>query len=296
MKKRLFFLLSILWIGICYSQSDSLNIRDDFSALENKITVIENTLSEIEFENAQIQVLEKSLKSLKYELRKKDELLSDNFLELQNQSKSQIDSLQNIINLNAKRVVGTTNELDIKIESAENSADTAIAGLGKSVSNLFMYLLIVFLFLVGLIILVFVLLSKKRNRQLKQVNESLQKSKDDLDQNIVNTRDLIMIEIKANKKAIGDDLKNTKINLETHFKITNEELGMKSKVSHEALSEKIEIARKSMTDSIEEHNKTLTKDLLNAKKTFKADNSKLGAQINELIESQLKRSENNTKE
>ena len=172
MKRRLFFLLSILWIANCYSQAENTNNQDDFSVLTNKITVIENKLSAIESEGAQIQALEKSLKTLKYQMRKKDELLSNNFSELQAQSKYQIDSLQKIISVNAKKTDGTTKELDVKIESAENSADAAIAGLDKSVSNLFMYLIIVFLVLFGLIVLVFILLSKKINLQLKKVNES----------------------------------------------------------------------------------------------------------------------------
>jgi len=134
----------------------------------------------IESEDEKIQALEKSLKTLKYQMRKKDELVSKNLSELQERIDYQIDSLQNIISLNAKSVAGTTKGLDVKIESAENSADIAIAALGKSVSDLLIYLLIAFLFFTVFIILVFIILNMKINQQLKQVNEFMQKIKEDV--------------------------------------------------------------------------------------------------------------------
>lgn len=296
MKSRLFFLLSILWISIGYSQTENVNNQDDFSVLANKITVIENKLSTIESENDQIQALEKNLKTLKYQMRRKDKLLSNNISEFQEKSKYQIDSLKNIISLNAKSVAGTTQELDIKIESAENSADTAITGLYKSHNHLLIYLLFAFLILIAFIVLVFVILSKKINRQVKYVNESLQKSKEDVDRNIANTQDLMMLEIKANKKAFDNDLKNAKIGLETNFKKVNNEQEAKSKVAHEALSENIETISKSMADSIEKLKKTLAKDLLEVKKAFKEENTKVVNQMKEWNEAQLNLIENNKKD
>jgi predicted PurR-regulated permease PerM len=129
--------------------------------------------------------------------------LNSSFETYKQNTETEIDSLQQVINANTANIKKTADELGVKIEDTHKFTNQSIIDINKTVSQNTLYWIIAILVVALLVLLVFVLLRKQ-----------IFKQKTDLDSNLQDTQKVLEEEgVKLDNKLIEV--------LETQLKIIN---------------------------------------------------------------------------
>lgn len=226
MKTKFLIILIVFSVSNIFAQTDSLTFQKSIETLNKKIVLLENSVEKFkktkdnqvtkqEFENlkSQIETIRsgntkilqehKSLKNSQFALKKENKKLNGNFEIYKQNTETEIDSLQQVINSNTANIKKTADELGVKIEDTHKFTNQSITKLNKTVSQNTLYWIIAILVVALLVLFVFVLLKKQ-----------IFKQKTDLDSNLQDTRKALEEEgVKLDNKLIEV--------LETQLKIIN---------------------------------------------------------------------------
>jgi hypothetical protein len=203
MKTKILIILIVFSVSNIFAQTDSLTFKKDIDNLDEKVLLLENKIETIRSANTKILQEHKSLRNSQFSLKKENNKLNNNFETYKQNTKAEIDSLQQVINSNSANIKKTADELGVKIEETNISANQSISDLNRTVSQNTLYWIIAILVVALLVLLVFVLLRKQ-----------IFKQKTDLDSNLQETRKVLEEEgVKLDNKLIEV--------LETQLKIIN---------------------------------------------------------------------------
>jgi len=156
MKTKILIILIVLSASNIFAQTDSLIFQKSIEVLNKKIVLLENSVQELqntkdnqvtkqEFENlkSQIETIkfgntkilqeQKSLKNYQSTLKKNYNKLNISFETYKQNTETEVDSLQQVINSNTKNIKKTADELGVKIEDTHKFADQSITDLNKTV-------------------------------------------------------------------------------------------------------------------------------------------------------------------
>src|SRR5690554_2950951 len=145
MKAKLTLLLSFFLIGNLFAQTDSLSLKKDIDILNSKVANLESKISTIQTANTKILQENESIKELQAIQNKSFKQLNNDFEIYKQNTESQIDSLQSVINSNSANIQTTANELGVKIDNTHDFANKGIIDLNKTVSHNTLYWLIAIL-------------------------------------------------------------------------------------------------------------------------------------------------------
>jgi len=259
MKTKFIIILIVFSVSNIFAQTDSLTFKKDIDNLSQKISLLESKIQTIETANTKFLQEHKSLKNSQFALKKDNKKLNHSFETYKHNTKTEIDSLQEIINSNTANIKKTAEELGVKIETTNNTTSQSITDLNKTVSQNTLYWIIAILVVALFVLLVFLLLRKQ-----------IFKQKNDLDSNLKDTRKILEEEgIKLDNKLIEI--------LETQLKIiNNSSSGTEKKADHTlALKVADEIVRIekniSKMDGATKGIKPLVKGIERIKDNFKAN-------------------------
>ena len=203
MKTKILIILIVFSVSNIFAQTDSLTLQKDIENLSQKVSLLESKIQTIERANSKILQEHKSLKNSQFVIKKKYSNLNSSFKAYKKNTKTEIDSLQQIINTNSTNIEKTAAELGVKIDNTNKTTTQSITDLSKVISQNTLYWIIAILVVALLVLLVFVLLKKQ-----------LFKQRIDLDSNLQNTRKVLEEEgVKLDNKLIEV--------LETQLKIIN---------------------------------------------------------------------------
>ena len=282
MKTKILIILIVLSASNIFAQTDSLIFQKSIEVLNKKIVLLENSVQELqntkdnqvtkqEFENlkSQIETIkfgntkilqeQKSLKNYQSTLKKNYNKLNISFETYKQNTETEVDSLQQVINSNTKNIKKTADELGVKIEDTHKFADQSITDLNKTVSQNTRYWIIAILVVALFVLLVFVLLKKQLFNQ-----------KIDLDSNLQNTRKVL------EEKGVKLDNKLIEV-LEAQLKLINNANLSKNEETDHSLVLKVadEIVRieknTARMDSNTKGLKPLIKGIERIKDNFKAN-------------------------
>ncbi len=203
MKTKYLILLFVFYVSNIFAQTDSLTFKNDIDILSKKVSFLENEIETIHSENIRLLQEVNSIKNTQADLKKNYSQLNSGFNRFKQNSKTEIDSLQQVINSNSANIKITADELGVKIEDNHQFTNQSITDLNKTVNQNTLYWIIAILVVALFVLLVFVLLRKQ-----------IFKQKTDLDSNLQNTRKALEEEgVKLDNKLIEV--------LETQLKIIN---------------------------------------------------------------------------
>ena len=259
MKTKILIILIAFSVSNIFAQTDSLTFVKDIDNLNEKVSLLESKIETIRSANSKILQEHKSLKNSQFTLKKDNKKLNSSFETYKQNTETEIDSLQQVINSNTANIKKTADELGIKIEETHNFTNQSITDLNKTVSQNTLYWIIAILVVALLVLLVFILLRKQ-----------LFKQKTDLDSNLQDTRKVLEEEgVKLDNKLVEV--------LETQLKIINSSNSGTEKEADHTLALKVadEIVRieKNITkmDSETKGIKPLVKGIERIKDNFKAN-------------------------
>ena len=259
MKTKILIILIVFSISNIFAQTDSLTFVNDIVNLNQKVSLLENKIENIRTENTKVLQEYKSLNNSQSKLKKNYNRLNGSFETHKQNTKREIDSLQQVINSNTANIKKTANEISVKIEDTHKFTNQSITDLNKTVSQNTLYWIIAILVVALLVLLVFVLLRKQMFKQ-----------KTDLDSNLQDTRKVL------EEESVKLDNKLVKV-LETQLKIINSSNSGTEKEADHTLALKVadEIVRieKNITkmDSATKGIKPLVKGIERIKDNFKAN-------------------------
>ena len=203
MKTKFIIILIVFSVSNIFAQTDSLTFQKDIGNLSEKVSLLESKIQSIETTNNKIAQEHKSLNSSQSALNKDYKKLKGSFETYKQNTESEIDSLQQVINSNSANIKKTADELGVKIEDTHKFTSQSVTDLNKTVSKNTLYWIIAILVVALLVLLVFVLLRKQ-----------IFKQKTDLDSNLQDTRKVLEEEgVKLDNKLVEV--------LETQLKIIN---------------------------------------------------------------------------
>jgi type VII secretion protein EssA len=189
MKTKILIILLALSVSNIFAQTDSLNIKQSVSELENQLEKQQQKLNEFYKE------LDKEYRTYR--------IVKLQFNEKYKNQEQIIDKLKQAINSNSANIKKTADELGVKIEDTHKFTNQSVTNLNKSISQNTLYWIIAILVVALLVLLVFIFLQKQ-----------ILKQKTDLDGDIQNTRKALEEEgIKLDNKLIEI--------LDTQLKIIN---------------------------------------------------------------------------
>jgi len=203
MKTKFIIILIAFSVSNVFAQTDSLTFVKDIDNLNQKVSLLESKIETIRSANSKILQEHKSLKNSQFALKNDNKKLNSSFETYKQNTETEIDSLQQVINANTANIKKTADELGVKIEDTHKFTNQSIIDINKTVSQNTLYWIIAILVVALLVLLVFVLLRKQ-----------IFKQKTDLDSNLQDTQKVLEEEgVKLDNKLIEV--------LETQLKIIN---------------------------------------------------------------------------
>jgi hypothetical protein len=216
MKKYIIIILITFSTNCLIAQTDSLTFKKDIDNLSQKVSFLESEIKTIDIANSKILKEYRSLKNAQSALKKEYQKLNSSFELYKQNTETEINSLQQVINSNTANIKITADELGVKIDTTNQTTNRSINDLNKTVSQNKLYWIIAILAVALLILLVFVLLKK----QIFKQKESLSV----LDQNLAKTKKVLDEEnVKLDIKLAETFNKQLEI-IEAERKNTNEEV------------------------------------------------------------------------
>ena len=177
MKTKFIIILIAFSVSNVFAQTDSLTFVKDIDNLNQKVSLLENKIETIRSANSKILQEHKSLKNSQFALKNDNKKLNSSFETYKQNTETEIDSLQQVINANTANIKKTADELGVKIEDTHKFTNQSITDLNKTVSQNTLYWIIAILVVALLVLLVFVLLRKQIFKQKTDLDSNLQETR-----------------------------------------------------------------------------------------------------------------------
>lgn len=186
------------------SKVNNLSFKEDINELSNKVSSLERELENNQLNNHSVLQANDSLKKTQSALRMNYKRLSNDFYNYKIQSKSKIDSIQNLINTNSANIDKTSNELGVKIEITEKSTNQSISDLNKTVSQNTLYWIIAIMAVALFVLLIFILLRKQIFKQKSDLESDLQNTRKALEEEGVKLDNKLIEVLESQLKIINN--------------------------------------------------------------------------------------------
>jgi cell division protein FtsL len=190
MKAKLLLIIIAFSVSNIFAQTDSLRIEKRITILEKQIVNQQEQLNNFYKELAKDYWTYRGVKNQVEE-------------KYSNQDRT-IDSLQKIIDSNAKRIQDAANELGVKIEDTHQYANQSITDLNKTVSQNTLYWIIAILVVALFVLIVFIFLRKQIFKQKTDLDSNLQDTRKALEEEGVKLDNKLIEVLEAQLKIINN--------------------------------------------------------------------------------------------